>query len=367
MARVAVVHNTLDFQGGADVVCLESCRALADEHDVDLLTVSATDPAALAARFDVDADPTVRAPPGSGTLARALSAAAPWTGAAMGARSALVAAWARRVADDYDVLVSTTNELDVPGPSVQYVHYPQFHLDAVGESPGAVGRWLSRYGGPADRDLPADATLLTNSPWTGDVVERIYGRRPTVVYPPVDPIPGRPWDERERGIVVLGRIAPDKRPLAAVRIVDRLRERGRDVHLHVVGSAPPAYRSYVRRVERAAAARPYVTVERDADRARVEDLLGSHRYGLNCKPDEHFGMAVAEFVAAGMVAVAPDSGGQRAVLDGRADRLYDDEDGAVARLDRAIRTDARPELPADRFASERFRAAMRDAVERAPN
>ena len=74
MARVAVVHNTLDFQGGADIVCLTVCAALQGVHDVTLYTLSETDPRVLAGRFDIDLDDgalTVRTPTGAVTAARA--------------------------------------------------------------------------------------------------------------------------------------------------------------------------------------------------------------------------------------------------------------------------------------------------------
>jgi hypothetical protein len=73
-------------------------------------------------------------------------------------------------------------------------------------------------------------------------------------------------------------------------------------------------------------------------------------------------MAVAEYVAAGMVAFAPDAGGQREVLAGRSDRLFDSTADAVSTVAAAVTADARPSLPRDRYASERFHAAIRDHV-----
>jgi glycosyltransferase involved in cell wall biosynthesis len=187
-----------------------------------------------------------------------------------------------------------------------------------------------------------------------------------VLHPPVDPIPcDRVWAERERGVVVVGRLAPDKRVLDAIEVVERVRERGHDLHLHVVGAAPRAYRRYAERVAAAADARPFVSLERDVTRERLERLFCTHRYGLNMKADEHFGMSVAEYVAAGMVAFAPASGGQRDVLDDRDDRLFDSLDDAVGLLARAIETCDPPDLPPDRFARERFRNTLRGHVSRA--
>jgi glycosyltransferase involved in cell wall biosynthesis len=364
MARIAVFHNTLDFQGGADAVCLATCEALLEAHDVTLVTLSTTDPTALAERFGVDVDGlAVRTLPGGDALASVLAAAAPWTGPQLALRSAVVHRAFARQAPRFDLAVSTANELSMPIPSVQYVHYPQFRLGRIGEG-GRLNPLWSALAAPDSAAL-GDATLLANSAWTANVVDRVYGRRPTVVHPPVEAIDGgRDWTDRERGIVVVGRLAPDKRIHEAFAVLDRLRDRGRDVHLHVAGSAPRAYRRYVDRLTRMAARRQHASLERDVSRERLLELLRTHRYGLNLKPDEHFGMSVAEYVAAGMLAFAPDGGGQREILDGRADRLFDGLNGAVDRIDAAIAAGDEPSLPRERFGRERFGAAIREHVAR---
>jgi len=278
-------------------------------------------------------------------------------------------------ASKFDLAVSTANELALPLPSVQYVHYPQFRKRQrrrLGVEPAAepgLGEWLnerwSRLAAPAvGAGADRDALLLANSDWTADAVEESYGVRPAVLHPPVDPIHcDREWADREPGIVMVGRLAPDKRPLAAIAVVDALRERGYETHLHVVGSAPRSYRTYAERVAAAADRREYVFLERDVSRERLERLLCTHRYGLNAKEREHFGMAVAEYVAAGMVAVAPDSGGQREIVPEQ--RRFDSRAGAVDCLAEAIEDGEPPTGRRDRFAGERFRAAMREAVARA--
>jgi len=360
MARVAVLHNTLDLRGGADAVCLHVCEALQADHDVTLWTLSRAGVDDLNALFGTAADVDVRTPTGTAVLNRTLDAVAARTGPLLPLRSVLLDRYVRRQATDVDLAVSTANEFAPPFPSVQYVHYPQFNLDRIGEGSRTNGLW-SRLAGVDS--LPADASMVTNSDWTADVVERIYGRRPDVLNPPVEPIDNPlPWTDRENGFVVLGRIAPDKRTLDAVRIVEGVRQRGHAVDLHVVGSASATYRPYVERVERAAAARDWVHLEREATRERVETLLRTRRYGLNAKPDEHFGTAVAECVAAGMLVFAPDSGGQVEVLDRREDRLFATVPEAVDMVDEAIRTGARPDLPRDRFRPDRFHEAIRTAV-----
>ncbi|WP_338740458.1 glycosyltransferase [Haloplanus salilacus] len=364
MARVAVLHNTLDGRGGADAVCLHVCEALQSVHDVTLVTLSRSSLADLNDLFDTAAAVPVHRPTGTRAVSRAFDALPDRFGPALAPRSVLLRWVFDRLAYRFDAAVSTANEFDLPIPSLQYVHYPQFNRRHAPDGAGVrLDPLWSRLAGVGDRTLPADATLLANSAWTADVVDAVYGRRPTVRHPPIDPPPDpRPWAAREDGVVVLGRLAPDKRPLRAIRVVDGVRDRGHDLHLHLVGSSSSMYADYARRVAAAAADRSYVHLERDASRERVDRLLETHRYGLNCKPSEHFGMAVAEYVAAGMVAFAPDSGGQREVLDGRADRLFDSTADAVDTIAAAVDADDRPTLPRDRYASDRFHAAVREDV-----
>lgn len=365
VARVAVLHNTLDFQGGADAVCLAACEALRTDHEVTLFTVSETTPADLADRFGVHIENVrVRMPHGATTIAGALSAVAPWVGPQLAFRSVVLRRYFRSSADAFDLAVSTANEFSLSIPSVQYVHYPQFHLHRLPDAaPGRLNRLWSRLAGPTRTELAGhDVSLLSNSAWTASVVGDVYDVRPSVLHPPVDPIPCGAWSDRENGVVVVGRLAPDKRALDAIRVIDRLREQGHDLHLHVVGSTPRAYRDYVARVAGAANERPYVSVERDVSRDRLERLLCTHKYGLNMKDEEHFGMSVAEYSAAGMVAFAPASGGQQEILGNRSDRLFDGLEEAVTLIARAIETDEPPSLPPDRFATDRFQASLRDRV-----
>jgi glycosyltransferase involved in cell wall biosynthesis len=364
MARVAVVHNTLDFRGGADAVCVHTCAALATVHDVTLFTVSRASPSAVAAQFDVDLDVRVVSPPAADAIAGAFAAAAPYVGPQLAARSVLLQRFVRRHAPAFDAAVSTANELALPLRSVQYVHFPQFHLARAADADaGRLNAVWSRLAAPAVGGGDSPRTeFVANSSWTADVFADIYGRRPAVCHPPVDPIPGEQWEDREDRVVVLGRIAPDKRTRDAIRVVDGLREAGYDVECTVVGSAPAAYRGYVSEVRATAAERPYVTVETDVSRARIEGVLGRSRYGLNAKPEEHFGMAVAEYVAAGMLAFAPDDGGQVDVLGGDSRFLFGSVPEAVDRIAAAIDDGVTPSLPRDRFGRERFAAAMRDQV-----
>lgn len=372
MSDLAVVHPNLGTRGGAEAVCMQVLEALQDDHDLVLFTLSEPDVPALNEYFDTDVrPPEVHL---AGRIAPTLNERA--GNRLLRLQAGLLGRYVRRRAAEFDLVVSTKNEFDFGAPSVQYVHSPQFAAADPGiDRTGVLQRTYEGVCGALaapERDDLRSAAVLANSRWTAGVVEERYGVDAETVYPPVDDaeFPERAWVEREDGFLTIGRVGPSKRVLENVRVVERLRERGHDVHLHVVG--PTTDDDYSRRVERAAADREFVSLEGAVDRETLVDLISTHRYGLHGRPYEHFGIAVAELVAGGTIPFAPDSGGQREVL-GEDDRLlYGSIDEAVERMDRTLSDPSLQRSLRDRLDAvspapdpEGFREQVQGVVERA--
>jgi glycosyltransferase involved in cell wall biosynthesis len=372
MARIAVYQPTFG-RGGAEAVCLNVLATLQEDHDLTLLTLADPDLAELDDYFGTGVStpvPVRRLGPAEGVLVRSHRGLSGLGG--LGRLHASVhGRLVRRVAPEYDLLVSTFGEFALDHPSVQYVHFPVFNRHRL---PGAGTRGPLRrlYDHACDlvsghrRRVPTDATLLANSEWTADTVRTVHGLRPQTLYPPVDTsgFEPRPWAEREPGIVAVGRVAPQKRTHVVVEIANQLARAGYDLPLRVVG--PVGDRQYYRRLRERAG--DTVRFEGAVDRGRLLDLLSTYRYGLHGTRNEHFGIAVAEFVAGGAVPLVHDSGGQREVVTHPALR-YDGVDDAVRKLahvddDDGHRRRVRAALPdvTERFGRERFRAAFRAVV-----
>lgn len=372
MARIAVAHTDLTAKGGGEGVCVNVLEALQDDHDVTLLTLVDPDLGELNDYFRTDvADVAVRTPPGVAALLDRLDEPR------YNLRNALLNRFVARHRDRFDLAFGTDNELGVAGTLVQYVHTPRFARLVVSKRVGedsfvdhAYDRLCWRLGG-FDPERIRSSTVLANSGWMADVVQDAYGVRPAVVHPPVDTrgfaAASRPWDDRDPGFVTVGRLARYKNVLDAVEILDRVRDRGHDVHLHLVG---PGYDDeYAREVARAASEREYVRVEGELPRAELVDLVCRHRYGLHAKRHEHFGMAVAELVAGGTVPFVPDDGGQREIVG--SDRLtYSTIPEAVDRIERVL---SNPDLARDlrrgpreierEYGRERFHREVRSIVD----
>jgi glycosyltransferase involved in cell wall biosynthesis len=371
MSTVAVLHPDLTMRGGAESVCLHTLDALEDAHDVTLFTVTDPDIDGLNEFYGTDV---------SNVTVRRVGPLLPAVRKGLGNRLQVfqVSLFARRVRrrlTAYDAVVSTKNEFAVDVPSVQYVHNPQFggaSADPGLHDPSAVRRAYvaaSRRIAGFDPATLTATTLVTNSEWSAHIVEQTYDIDAQVVYPPVPAVPdGLDWSDRESGFLTVGRIGPSKRIHRAIDLVTALRNHEYDVHLHVVG--PTSDDEYSTEIESRAADLPYVSIEGAVSRDRLVDLMGRHRYGFHGREYEHFGIAVAEMIAAGMLPFVHDSGGPPEIVGGNRHLRYDSEDDALRKMERllsdaALAERVRDELPdvTERFGVDRFQREMGSLVD----
>ncbi|NHN58562.1 MULTISPECIES: glycosyltransferase [Halorussus] len=179
-------------------------------------------------------------------------------------------------------------------------------------------------------------TLCTNSNWTASIIERAYDVNPRIIYPPVDTkgFVNRSWDTRENGFITLGRISREKNVLEIIEIIREIRTKGHDVHLHLVGPIPDT--SYAMSVRKQVAQNDFVFLEGALPRTELVDFICRHRFGLHGMTQEHYGMAVAELVAAGTIPFVPNGGGQREIVNKNELLLYDTPDEAISKIDNIL-------------------------------
>ncbi len=379
MTAIGVVHMDLMAKGGGEAVAMNVLEALQRDHDVTLLTIAKPDFDELNVFFNTAVDPSTLTVDRTGWPVRLLHWRYDFHYYIL--QNALLARYARKREDDFDLLVSTINELPLGRKAVQYIHFPfdwaargsqREHIFHPTVENGSLYERLCTWLGDVDVDKISSDRLFANSPWTASVVEDAYGTDVDVLYPPVDtePFVDTPWAAREAGFVTVGRIERSKRIIEMIDILDALRERGHDLHLHVIG--PVVSEAYMREIETRAADRPYVHLDGELPRAQLVDRICSHRYGLHAKRYEHFGMAVAELLAGGAVTFVPANGGQRDIV-GRDERLtFDGVGDAIETIDRVVGDEElarslrkRPEDLEAMFGRERFRDRFRDVVHRA--
>lgn len=277
------------------------------------------------------------------------------------------------------------NEMDLGAPCIQYIHYPwmSMHYHApergdVAHSASANRPWLRWFGSQAWSSLRPwrlisgfsyermrNNITLVNSQWTGKIFERIYQTPATVVYPPVwQSYPAIPWSHRENGFVCVGRISPEKQLGRLIDILAAVRAAGELVHLHLVGTVGSARfeQEYYREIKaKTAACADWIFWEENSSRAQLITLLSGHRYGIHGMQEEHFGIAVAELVAAQAVVFAHNSGGPAEILKEFPELRFMEEEEAVSNILTVLRNAGLQEslfaklaTVANRFSADRF-------------
>lgn len=356
MANILISHRDFDTLAGAESVCVNILDALQGEHDLTLLTLSSLDIDVANEQFrtNVSRSLTIRTPSHIRNLADfwtgVLNTLFGRTGAYPRLHAALLSWYARQNCSEYDLVISTWNEANFRHRSMIYVHSPAFNLRHAPEPHGVSGTkfetfdyLLSRLAGFLDSELDPEL-VATNSSWTKNMIETVYDRQGMVIPPPVltDGVKRRPWSERESGFVTVGRIAPDKRTKKCIEIVDDVHDEIPDAHLHLIGPDSDAEAEYVEDVREMAESREYVQYEGQVSRERLTKLLASHRYGLHGKENEHFGISVAEFVAAGMLPFVAPGGGQAELVNDQSALTYESRADAVDKILAAMHGDRDP-------------------------
>jgi glycosyltransferase involved in cell wall biosynthesis len=379
--RVLLVQPSMQPPGGGNGVAAWMLQALVDLHDVTVLSWR-----------PVDVEPINRF---FGTTLHAASfkrlvVPASWrfvpdrlpVPAAL-LRSSLLMRYTRRVSSGFDIIVGVHNETDYGRRGIQYVHYPTY----LRPRPAVDLRWYHRftpltnaYYAAADRvagfsfaRMQSNLTLC-NSNWTALHIRRFLGIDAKTLYPPIVGAAARiPWEERRRGFVAMGRISPEKEYERLLRIIAGVRAHVPDVSLTIVGTWDAKTRGYYQRLRTLAReldpGDAWVTIQRDLSREQVRDLLTTNRYGIHGMREEHFGMAPAEMMRAGMIVWVPNGGGQVEIVGDEPALRYDSEEEAVSSITRVV-TQAGEEARlrtylaarGDMFSAERFMTAVRDVV-----
>ena len=374
--RVAVVHPHLVAGGGSEAGAMWTLQALQDESRLTLITLGRPDLESLNRKYGTTVDESkiegrfLRLPPGTRKRFDAL-------------RGFRLARYCRRHARDFDVMISAYNVMDFGVAGIQGIADFSFddalrrelHAES-GEAGGGVykaslmrslylglGRALA--GGTGDgwkRNL-----TVANSEWTRDLLRERFGVASDVVYPPVaGGFPAIPWNEREDGFVVIGRLVPEKGISRVIEILGDVRKE-KPVHLHIIGRRERS--AHAREIgELCRRNRDWIHLEGEKYGPEKAEFLARHKYGISGCRNEAFGIAVAEMVKAGSLVWVPDGGGQKEIV-AHPGLVYSDRDHAVSLILAALGEPAAAaalryhlEARADLFSSGRFVEEIRGIV-----
>lgn len=379
-AKIAIVHPQLAW-GGSELTTLLTIDALKDEYQVCLVTGGNVNLVRLNEHYGTHLSPNdlsiLQAPLPPGMRATTKFA---------GLRGSLVARFCKRIAPQFDLMISIYNPIDFGVPGIQLIADFSFDEELRPTfDPAALQNWKKWWYGKtilrkaylklchslADQTVDGWKKNLTlaNSKWAVELMRQRYGIEADILHPPiVSDFPVVPYAEREEGFVCLGRLVPEKRMDVVIEILAQVRQKGYDIHLHILGEMDDS--EYAVRIKQLALKhQQWVFMEGRVGGQRKMNLIASHKYGINGRAIEPFGMAVGEMVKAGCIVFAPDGGGQVEIVD-HPDLIFKDVEDAVQKIERVlsnagVQDELRKHLSicAQRFSVEGYQQSMREIVQ----
>jgi alpha-1,2-mannosyltransferase len=216
---------------------------------------------------------------------------------------------------------------------------------------------------------------ICNSNYTSNLLLRHYGKEGSVVFPPVNVrFFGEVGDvePRENRLVVLARFCEEKKLDVALRLLREVATSVNNVKLSFVGSVTSKETlEKLQKISRDCRLDEQVDFVTNADLKRVREELGRSKVILSTMPNEPFGTALVEGMAAGCVPLVHRSGGQYEDIVDR-DRFglsYEDENELTVKTkivleDDEYRSDVKRNARrrASEFTLERFAESIIEMV-----
>ncbi|WP_456415023.1 glycosyltransferase family 4 protein [Thiolapillus sp.] len=376
--RVAITHVRLGW-GGSEKRVLWGIQALKDHHDVTLITAGSYDLAALNNYYGTDLDASdfhsIQVPlPFFLRSTRRMAAI----------RGALFQRFCRKIAKDYDVLISGYGPTDFGRPAIHFIAdfswdkemrealhpYPPGMIYNNRRVRSVYLKLVQLLSKPSGRDLFAGGDLMLSvSPWVSQVMRERFGITSPVL---PSPVPGKfppiPWERKQHGFVCLGRLSPEKRIEDIIEILSAVRHKGHDIHLHIIGAGDNE--AYVASIE-SLAMRHGNWINREGLKQGKEKaaLLAEHAFGIHACRGDAFPGALIEMMKAGCVVWAHNSGGQPDILQA-PELLYEDKAEAVQKIDQLLREperlkpiQGRLQQLSKKYAVDRYISDIRQIVE----
>jgi alpha-1,2-mannosyltransferase len=308
--KVGVISNSIEA-GGAQRVCLKMIEALKEaNHEVALITLTKTDWSTVQKMLGDVVKPDEEIVLLKRNF-RGFDAYKPLLAAVMMPRI--------RQKFKVDLLVNSQGDTLPIKADIQYVHYPTFsEFESV-----SINLKYSRslfwriYISPYKlmhrffESYLKTGVLVTNSTYSKKAVRKHLGRNSIVIFPPVEVeafAAVAKDNKREKKVVSCGRYSPEKNYEYVLEAANRLR----DVKFAVVGSfSGEKSMKYYEKLRSITSEKSLANVEL-LKALTFKDLLtlyGTSKVYMHAMKNEHFGIAVIEAMAAGLVPVVYRGGG----------------------------------------------------------
>jgi alpha-1,2-mannosyltransferase len=169
-------------------------------------------------------------------------------------------------------------------------------------------------------NLMRNSTVITNSEFSRRAIVNAFGMNNIyILSPPIDIETFRNVasmsngdDERNDIVLVISRIAPHKKIENAIKLAKILKDNKIGKGMKIVGNLYDYFFDYYSELKHMVldlGLTDYITFEINASLAKLLYIIGESRVYFHPMVGDHFGMAVVEAMAAGLIPVVPNEGG----------------------------------------------------------
>ena len=365
--RVALTLISLTVVGGTERLTLDMYRALRElGHEVDLYTTRLDERAweVLTSGMNGIPRPIVLGEP---LISR------PFSRTVLLRELLVVSYLVRRLRPHYDLVIETQSSIPLRWADTTYVHFPFIYLLNL-----YLGRQHEFLYEKAYDSLVALATralvdntkpVMTNSSWTARYIRGAYGsQRVYVVHPPVNveelsSIGG----DRGRIVLTVSRMDWGKRVVDIPEIAKLVPE----AEFYLVGSTSPESGPILKVLKERARGLSNFHLETNVPRKRILELMSQASIYLHPPFAEHFGIAIAEAAAAGLVPVVYRDGGGWTDIASRIDQSlgYASAEEAASAIKSLLNDtgrlkalSAKAREVAEGFSYERFKERLNEVI-----
>jgi len=276
---------------------------------------------------------------------------------------------------DRDLVINTSSDIKVRGPSITYLHGPyQLNNRKVANRNHSGMRKVyfdvCNLIESKEEDQPK---YLANSKWTSESTKEMLHEEPEVIYPPVytSGVDQKNWSDKEERIITVGRVSPEKNTIRNIEIMEEVNKRGYSIDYQIVGPLNRSKDKYTNRVIEKAEEMEFVHIEGKVSRKKLSSMMSQVKYGLHGHDCEHFGIVVAELISHGVIPFIPNKGGQKEIVNDCQKVTYKSKKDAVEKIVNVIRkSDLAKEIKRcfpkveKKFGVKRFRNEISTVVEK---
>jgi glycosyltransferase involved in cell wall biosynthesis len=342
--RIAIAHSQFNEGGGSEATALWIAEALKMNHDVYLITMGNLNLHQLNECYGTNLKED---------FVTIIPLALPYFFKRHfdALRGFGLARFCKKNSSEFDLMISTYNMMDFGRRGIQCI--ADFSFDdglrrTIHRSTGGIRSWLYRDSSfrkvylkiakilsGSSRDGWRENLTIANSDWSAKLIKETYGLEAIKIYPPVSgEFPDIPWDKREDGFVCLARLVPEKQIDKTIEILETVREKGWNIHLHIFGRTDNL--EYGEKLSQLCKERSdWVFMEGLIKGQRKLEFVAKHKFGISGCKGEAFGIAVAEMVNARCIVWVPDGGGQVETVN-HPSLIYDDVKDAVNKIERVL-------------------------------